>query len=142
MTSSSLPHSHAIVWMDLCEARVFRFPIDDARRRRIRSGKPFRRIRHEAGAIGASHTRLDRGYFEDIAAALDGVREWLLTGPGIAKNEMARHVGQHLPALHRALCGLEASDRPTDGELADQARWAFGSTDRMRPGSVAVGTEQ
>lgn len=128
-----MPYSRAIVWMDSREARVFRFSIDDVEHQHIRSRRPFRRIHHRAGAIGAGHAHLDRGYFEDIAAALAGVQEWVLTGPGIAKSEMARHVGQHLPDLQRTLRGLETSDHPTDGELVDQARWAFRRIDRMLP---------
>ena len=131
-----MTHSHAIVWMDSREAHVFRFSADDVDRQRIRSRNPFRKVHHKAGAIGAGHVHLDHRYFEDIAAALNGVEEWLLTGPGIAKNEMARHVEQRLPDLKSKLCGLNACDHPTDGELIDQARWAFKSIDRMRPNSA------
>jgi stalled ribosome rescue protein Dom34 len=134
-----MSHSHAIVWIDSREAHVFRFSPDDVERQRIQSRRPFRKIHHKAGVIGAGHEHLDRKYFEDIAEALNGVEEWLLTGPGIAKNEMARHVEQHLPNLRRTLCGLQTSDHPTDGELIDQARWAFKSIDRMRPNAVAAG---
>ena len=134
-----MSHSHAIVWMDSREAHIFRFSAKDVESRRIRSRSPFRKIHHKAGAIGAGHVPLDHGYFEDIAEALSGVEEWLLTGPGTAKNEMARHVEQHLPELKRSLCGLQPSDHPTDGELVDQARWAFKSIDRMRSNSVATG---
>lgn len=131
-----MSHSHAIVWMDSREAHVFRFSADDVERQRIRSRNPFRKIHHKAGVIGAGHIHLDHRYFEDIAEALNGVEEWLLTGPGIAKNEMARHVERHLPDLKGKLCGLNACDHPTDGELVDQARWAFKSIDRMRPHPV------
>jgi stalled ribosome rescue protein Dom34 len=134
-----MPHSRAIVWIDSREARVFRFSLDEVERRRIKSRNPFRKVHHKAGAIGAGHAHLDRTYFEDIAAALGGVDEWLLTGPGIAKNEMARHVEQHLPELRRTLCGLQTSDHPTAGELLEQARWAFRRIDRMRPDSIATG---
>ena len=133
-----MSHSHAIVWVDSREAHVFRFSPDDVECQRIRSRRPFRKVHHKAGVIGAGHEHLDRRYFDDIAEALNGVEEWLLTGPGIAKNEMARHVEQHLPDLRRTLCGLQASDHPTDGELIDQARWAFKSIDRMRPNSMAA----
>ena len=92
--------------------------------------------------IGAGHVHLDHQYFEEIAAALTGVQEWLLTGPGTAKNELARHVEQHLPDLKRTLCGLQTSDHPTDGELVDQARWAFKSIDRMRSNTVSTGPAQ
>jgi stalled ribosome rescue protein Dom34 len=134
-----MSHSHAIVWMDSREAHVFRFSLDDVERQCIRSHNPFRRIHHKAGAIGAGHVHLDHKYFEEIAEALSGVQEWLLTGPGIAKNEMARHIEQRLPDLKRALCGLQTSDHPTDGQLIDQARWAFKSIDRMRSNTVTAG---
>jgi stalled ribosome rescue protein Dom34 len=132
-------HSHAIVWIDSREAHVFRFSPDDVERQCIRSRRPFRKVHHKAGAMGAGHDHLDHRYFDEIAAALGGVEEWLLTGPGIAKNEMARHVGQHLPDLKRTLCGLQASDHPSDGELIDQARWAFKSIDGMRSNTLAAG---
>jgi len=135
-----MSHSHAIVWMDSREAHIFRFSAKDVESRRIRSRSPFRKIHHKAGASGAGHVPLDHGYFAGIAEALSGVEEWLLTGPGTAKNEMARHVEQHLPELKRTLCGLQTSDHPTDGELVDQARWAFKSIDRMRPNTVTTGS--
>jgi len=135
-----MSHSHAIVWMDSRKAHVFRFSADDVESQRIRSHSPFRKVHHKAGVIGAGHPHLDRRFFEEIAEALDGVQEWLLTGPGTAKSEMARHIEEHLPELKRTLCGLQTSDHPTDGELVDQARWAFKSIDRMRPNSVATGS--
>ena len=137
-----MSHSHAIVWMVSREAHVFRFSAVDVERQRIRSHNPFRKIHHKAGVIGAGHTHLDHAYFEEIAEALSGVQEWLLTGPGVAKNELARHLEQHLPDLKRTLCGLQTSDHPTDGELLDQARWAFKSIDRMRSNTAATGPAQ
>jgi len=137
-----MSHSHAIVWMDSREAHVFRFSADDVEKQRIQSHNPFRKIHHKAGVIGAGHEHLDHGYFKDIADALNGVQEWLLTGPGTAKNELARHVEAHLPDLKRTLCGLQTSDHPTDGELVDQARRAFKSIDRMRPNTATAGPAQ
>ena len=125
-------HSHAIVWMDSREAHIFRFSPDDVERQRIRSHSPFRRVHHRAGVIGAGHVHADHHYFEDIGTALTGVEEWLLTGPGMAKLEMARHVAQTQPDLQHSLCGVQTSDHPTDGALLDQARRAFKSIDRMR----------
>ena len=137
-----MSHSHAIVWMDSREAHVFRFSADDVERQRIRSHSPFRKIHHKAGVIGAGHVHLDHRYFEEIAEALSGVQEWLLTGPGTAKDEMARHIEQHLPDLKRTLCGLQTSDHPTDGELVDQARRNFKRIDRMRPNTATAGPAQ
>jgi stalled ribosome rescue protein Dom34 len=133
-----MSHSHAIVWMDSREAHVFQFSADDVESQRIRAHNPFRKVHHKAGVIGAGHVHLDHHYFQDIADALGGVQEWLLTGPGSAKDAMASHVEAHLPDLKRSLCGVQASDHPTDGELVDQARRSFKALDRMRPNFVAA----
>lgn len=132
-----MSHSHAIVWMDSREAHVFQFSADDIEAKRIRSHAPFRKVHHKAGVIGAGHQHLDQGYFSEIADALAGVQEWLLTGPGAAKQELARHVERHVPELQRKLCGVLVSDHPTDGQLLDQARQAFKSIDRLRSNAPA-----
>jgi len=134
-----MSHSHAIVWMDSREAHVFQFSADDVEKLRIPSHNPFRKNHHKAGVIGAGHVHLDHNYFDEITEALSGVKEWLLTGPGTAKDEMARHVEQHLPHLKHTLCGLHTSDHPTDGQLVDQARWTFKGIDRMRSHSATTG---
>ncbi len=132
-----MTHSHAIVWMDSREAHVFQFSATDVEQDRFRSHAPSRKVHHRAGVIGAGHQHSDPGYLSEIADALAGVQEWLLTGPGAAKQEMARHVERHHPELQRKLCGVIASDHPTDGQLLDQARRAFKSIDRLRPNAPA-----
>lgn len=136
-----MSHSHAIVWMDSREAHVFRFSADDVEKQRIRAHSPFRKIHHKAGVIGAGHQHLDRAFFDEIAKALTGVEEWLLAGPGTAKQELASHVERHAPDLKQALCGVLGADHPSDGELVDQARRAFKKIDRLRPNSVGTATE-
>jgi stalled ribosome rescue protein Dom34 len=130
--------SHAIVWIDSKEAHVLRFSRKEAESERVTSHNPFRKVHHKAGSIGAGHVHLDHGYFDEIAASLHEVREWLLVGPGVAKNELAMYVDRRLPDLHRKLLGVEPADHPTEGELLEHARRSFGSLDRMRPNSLAA----
>src|SRR5260370_39598136 len=98
-----MSHSHAIVWIDSKEAHVFGFNADDVEKHRIKAHNPFRKIHHKAGVIGAGHVHLDHTYFHEIAMALDGVREWLLTGPGGAKDEMLSYVRTLKNGLHETL---------------------------------------
>jgi stalled ribosome rescue protein Dom34 len=132
-----MSHSHAIVWMDSKEAHVFQFSADDVERQRIKAALPFRKIHHKAGVIGAGHVHLDHHYFDEIAKALDGAQEWLLSGPSAAKEEFRTYLKAKLPELDRKLFGIEAADHPSDGQLLDHARRFFRAADRLQPNSPA-----
>jgi hypothetical protein len=130
-----MPHSHAVVWMDTKEARVFRFNAEDVERQRIKAHSPFRKVHHKAGVIGAGHQQLDRDYFDHIVDALRGADEWLLVGPGGAKDQLVHHVEAHIGWLKEKLFAVEAMDHPTDGELLDHARRFFKAADKLQPNS-------
>jgi hypothetical protein len=117
------------------EAHVFRFNADDVEKQRIKAHNPFRKIHHKAGVIGAGHVHLDHTYFDDIANALDGVQEWLLTGPAGAKDEMSSYLATLKHGLRDKLMGVETVDHPIDGQLVGHARHFFKAADRMRPKS-------
>lgn len=133
-----MPHSHAVVWMDSKEAHVFRFNAEDVEHERIKSHNPFRKVHHKAGVIGAGHLQLDRDYFDHIIDALRGANEWLLVGPGAAKDQLLHHVEAHVAWLKEKLVGIEAMDHPTDGELLAHARRFFKAADRMRANSPSM----
>ena len=130
--------SHAIVWMDSREARVFRFNASDVERETIAAQNPFRQVHHKAGVIGSGHQALDLSFLDHIVDALRGTTEWLLVGPAQAKLELLRHVEKSMPWVHAKLVGVEAMDHPTDGELLVQARHAFKAIDRRRPNAPAA----
>lgn len=130
-----MPQSHGVVWMDFKEAHVFRFGAGDVETRRIKAHNPFRKVHHKAGAIGAGKGAADLSFFDHIADALRGVTEWLLVGPGHAKDDFLRHVETHIPHLKAKLVAVQPMDHPTDGELAEQARCFFKAVDKMRPNS-------
>ena len=132
-----MTHSHAIIWMDSKEARIFRFNAADVEREHLTAHNPFRQVHHKAGVIGAGHMSLDTAFFDHIIEGLQGTTEWLLVGPAAAKLELLKHVDKHAPALRKSLVGVETMDHPTDGELLDHARRAFKAIDRMLPNSPA-----
>ncbi len=134
-----MSHSHAIVWMDSKEAHVFQFNRDDVEAQRVKADPPSIRIHHKGGSLGDGHQHLDHGYFDDIAKAMDGVQEWLLTGPSLAKDELHTYLKGHHLELEKKLLGVEPADHPTDGQLLDHARRFFKAADRMRPNSPPPG---
>ena len=82
--------------------------------------------------------QLDRDYFDHIIDALRGTNEWLLVGPGAAKDQLLHHVAAHVAWLKEKLVGVEAMDHPTDGELLAHARRFFKAADRMRANSPSL----
>ena len=128
-----MSHTHAVIWLDTKEAHVFQFNAEDVERQRIKAHSPFRKVHHKAGVIGSGHAHDDKAYFDGIVEALQGAAEWLVTGPGAAKNEFVSYLEKHAPRLESRVIGVEAMDHPTDGELLVHARRFFMAADRMLP---------
>jgi len=120
-----MKHSHAIVWMDSKEARIFSFNADDVQSEHIKAHAPHHKVHRE-------HKTADTAYFHEVAEAVSGTREWLLVGPAGTKQEFVHYIEKHAPAVRKAIVGVEAMDHPTDGELLAHARRAFKAIDRMQ----------
>ena len=134
-----MSHSHAIIWMDSREAHVFKFNKDDVETDRIKAHLPFSKVHHKAGVIGSGHMHTDHAYCHEVAEALSGVQEWILAGPGMAKEDMERYLSTSLPELHKTLLAVEPMDHPTDNELVAHARRFFKAADRMRSNAPSIG---
>ena len=136
-----MSHSHAIVWMDTREAHVFSFNADDVEHERLEAHLPFRKVHHKAGVIGAGRTASDSDYFDRIVETLRGTREWILVGPGQAKDGLVNHLEKyksrdgHFARLCSRLMRVAPMDHPTNGELLTHARQAFKAIDRLQPNS-------
>ena len=67
---------HAVVWIDHTEAHVVMFDREHVQAQRIQS-RSHHKHQGKAGDVSA--------FFADVAQALNGSREVLLTGPGLAR---------------------------------------------------------
>ena len=80
---------HAIVWMDHKQAHVVMFDREHIQTQRIKT-----RSHHKhQGKVGDTVP-----FFQDIAKALSGTHEVLLTGPGLARQEFRTWCQQHQSA--------------------------------------------
>ena len=124
-------HFHAVVWIDHREARVFQFNADDAEKQVIHpqhSDKERRREKH------AGHASADNEHFlEAVTLAIADAGAILVTGPGLEKTELMKHIERKHPRLKGAIEAVETADHPTDKELVAHARKALAAADRMRP---------
>ena len=113
---------HAVVWIDHQAAHVLMFDREHVQAQRIKSRSHHK---HQGKSTDASEM------FAAVAAALQGVHEVLLTGPGLARDEFRAWCQQHQPAVGQTIAASVASDHPTDPQLIAMARQYFRKFDAM-----------
>jgi stalled ribosome rescue protein Dom34 len=128
-------HTHAIVWIDHHEARIFHFNRAEVDRLVLKPDHPTRHIHHKANSIGSGHAAEDHAYLQHVAEAVADAGAVLITGPANAKTGLVKHIEQHLPALKAKIAGVETVDHPTDAELVAHARTYF-KADHLEPPRV------
>ena len=113
---------HAVVWIDHQEAHVMMFDREHMQAQRIHS-----RSHHKhQGKLQDS-----KALFADVAVALAGVHEVLLTGPGMARDEFVVWANTHSVLVAAAVADSIPSDHPSDAQLVALARKYFQKLDQM-----------
>ena len=113
---------HAVVWMDHSEAHVVMFDREHVEAQRIKS-----RSHHKHQGKSQDNA----AFFADIAQALAGTHEVLLTGPGLARTQFLDWAQDHAKAAAKAVVDSVSSDHPTDAQLVALARQYFKKFDSM-----------
>ena len=108
---------HAVVWMDHQEAHVLMFDREHVQAQRIKA-RSHLTLKH-------GHLSADKDFFKDIAQALEGVSEVLVTGPAKAKIEFRDFCKHHAHAVDKAIVDVVSSDHPTDAQVVALAREYF-----------------
>jgi stalled ribosome rescue protein Dom34 len=120
---------HAVVWIDQQEAHVLMFDREHVESQRIKSRSHHQ---HQGKATDLS------GLFADVAKALQGVHEVLLTGPGLVHGQLREWCLQQQPSIGKVIVGSVVSDHPTDPQLVSLAREYFIKFDRMAANPSAL----
>lgn len=113
---------HAVVWLDHQEAHVLMFDREHVETQRIKS-----RTHHKHQGKSNDNVAL----FADVAKALHGAHEVLVTGPGKARDEFRDWVKRHDAAVAATVVDSVASDHPTDAQVVAMARQYFKKFDQM-----------
>ena len=113
---------HAVVWMDHSEAHVVMFDREHVEAQRIKS-----RSHHKH----QGKTQDNAAFFADVAQALAGTHEVLLTGPGLARTQFLDWALDHAKAAAKAAADSVSSDHPSDAQLVALARQYFKKFDSM-----------
>jgi stalled ribosome rescue protein Dom34 len=113
---------HAVVWMDHQEAHVVMFDREHAQAQRILL-RSHHKHQGKAGDTAA--------FFAEVAKALVGTHEVLLTGPGLARNEFRDWCAAHQKSTAATIVDSIVSDHPSDAQLAALAKQYFKKFDVM-----------
>ena len=113
---------HAVVWMDHQEAHVAMFDREHIQAQRI----PLRSHHKHQGKAGDT-----AAFYAEVAQALTGTHEVLVTGPGLARNEFRDWCAAHQKSTATAIVDSIASDHPSDGQLVALAKHYFKKFDGM-----------
>ncbi len=124
-------HNHSVVWIDHREARVCHFNAEDVDSLVVRPNDPHVHIHHKANTIGSGHAPEDKAFLQAVVDAIGGSKAILITGPGVAKTALVKHIARHAPALMEHIAGVETVDHPADKVLVAHARAYFKVADLM-----------
>ena len=113
---------HAVVWMDHQEAHVVMFDREHVEAQRIQS-RSHHKHQGKAGDMAA--------FYAEVAQALAGTHEVLVTGPGLARNEFRDWCAAHQKSTAATIVDSIASDHPSDGQLVALAKLYFKKFDVM-----------
>jgi stalled ribosome rescue protein Dom34 len=123
--------THAAVWLDHREARIYPLASSDAAKQTIVTSKHPSRHHQGAHATDKSHPDDEKTFFHEIAHALEGYVHILLVGPSSAKTDFQRYAEDHDKGLATRIDGVETVDHPTDRQVAALGRKFFKFTDDM-----------
>ena len=123
--------THAVVWIDHQEARIFHVHPEMADESRVLS--PQHRVHRHPKGRGEPREHPDdaRRFFDDVAKRLEGSDSVLVVGPASAKREFITFAQEKHPRLVSKIVGIETADHPTGGEIVAHARSYFKASDRL-----------
>ena len=131
--------THAVVWIDHKEARVFHVqpetvghvqpePIDETT---ILSPQHLIHRHPKGRGEVKEHPDDATRFFHEVARSLASADTVLIVGPSSAKLEFLRYLQGHGQKLHAKVAGIETVDHPTGREIVAYAKRYFKGSDRM-----------
>ncbi len=124
--------THAVVWIDHKEARIFHVHPHAADESAVLSPQ-HEMHRHPKGRGEArEHPDDQKRFFEEVLKQLELVDSVLIVGPAAAKHEFVKFAHEHHAHLESKIAGVENADHPTGPEIVAYARRYFTASDRMR----------
>src|SRR3954468_1255175 len=99
--------SRAVIWIDHHNAQVLQFDADHVQGQKVKAHT------HHTRQHGSS-VRTEHEFFGEVADALAGGAQVLVTGSYTAQADFRHYVGKHREALAKQIVGWETVDHPTE----------------------------
>lgn len=118
--------STLILWLDTEHAKMFFISPVESQREEFRGHGPL----HPPETLGRNHTideTDEERFYRQLSRYLKHreADEWLLLGPGQARQHFQRHLERHHPAMARRILASEPMDQATDAEILARGREFF-----------------
>lgn len=118
--------SHALVWIDAKEARIFDVRTDALGESIVDSPRQhIHRHPKDQETRTRNHPDDEHRFFHEVARVLGDATEVLVVGPSQTKLHFFKYVQQHEHGLEPRIVGLETADHPTDAQLVAYLRQYF-----------------
>jgi stalled ribosome rescue protein Dom34 len=114
--------THAVVWIDHKEARIFHVHPEAADESTILSPQHHLHRHPKGRGEPPEHPDDAKHFFGRVAHELDGLDRVLIVGPASAKFEFFKFVHANHRQLESKIVGIETADHPTGGEIVARAR--------------------
>ena len=126
-----MPVTHAVVWIDHREAKIFGLSRDSATELVLHDGHVPKHIHRKADNVHLGKVQPDHAFFDEVAGSLAAFKAILITGPGEARTQFAGYLNEEYPLLAKKVWRIEPMDHPTEPRLIAAARKYFKAADRM-----------
>ena len=123
---------HLAVWLDQDQARIFY--VDPDRIEEDTLTAPPRRLhsKHPKRVNDDGTPRASKRFLREVAKALEGAEEVLVTGPSTTKHEFFKFLHKSDPTLKPKIVGIESITATSDGSFLRYAQQYFKLSDPMR----------
>ncbi len=134
-----MSYLHGIIWLDHRHASVHGLSTTGERSTEPATEGPSewssewsgRELHHHLADSRPGHPIDVFRFFDEIASSLDGIRDIVITGPGMSKTAFASYLRERYPRVAERVVGVETLDHQTGPELVAYAKRYFHSVDEL-----------
>ncbi|MEO5806455.1 translational machinery protein [Devosia sp.] len=124
-------HTHALVWIDHQQARIFHIGLEEATEQVIHDDAPQHHLHRKSEHADRRDDAAQQTFLGEVAQTLASAKGIMIVGPGQARTEFSNFLRDKFPRLDAKVWAVEAMDHPTDAQIVAHGRRYFRTAERM-----------